>query len=341
MVGSHLSVSGIPVSAGEELAARLSSAGWMVICTSRKPGRLARLSDMLLTTWQRRREYSVAHVDVFSGLAFVWAEVVCLALRGLGKPYVLTLHGGNLPSFARRWPRRVSRLLRGASAVTVPSRYLLEQMQPYRRDLQLVPNAVDSMRYGFRVRSRARPHLVWLRSFHQIYNPALAVDVVARIAEVEPEAQLIMVGPDKGDGSLQVALERAAALDMRDRITFTGGVPRTDVPRWLHRGDIFLNTATVDNAPVSLIEAMAAGLCIVSTRVGGVAHLVEDGEEALLVPPGDAAAMTGAVQRVLAEPSLAERLSRNGARKASRFDWGTILPQWESLLQAAAGARPR
>src|SRR4051794_33671729 len=106
---------------GEDLACLIPEAGWSTITTSPRRDRLGRLHDMLRTAWTRRHEYSVAHVDVYSGAAFLWAEAVCLALRGAGKPFVLTLHGGNLPAFARRWPRRVRRLLGAAAAVTTPS----------------------------------------------------------------------------------------------------------------------------------------------------------------------------------------------------------------------------
>src|SRR4051812_20778892 len=80
----------------EELALRLSAEGMKVITTSRKLARLPRLLDMVRTACSRRAEYDFAHVAVFSGAAFIWAEATCAVLRKLGKPYALTLHGGNL-----------------------------------------------------------------------------------------------------------------------------------------------------------------------------------------------------------------------------------------------------
>jgi glycosyltransferase involved in cell wall biosynthesis len=315
-----------------DFAARLGSAGWAVLTTSHKFGRLARLSDMLSTVWRRRRDYEVAHVDVFSGAAFVWAEAVCRSLRLLRKPYVLTLHGGGLPEFSRRWPGRVSTLLGSAAAVTTPSRYLLEQMSPYRRGLRLYPNPVDLSAYEFRARRRPEPRLVWLRAFSRIYNPALAPRVLALVASRFPAARLTMVGRDKEDGSLQETRRAAKEHGVGDRITFTGGVEKASVPGLLNGGDIFLNTTNVDNTPVSVLEAMACGMCVVSTNVGGIPYLLEDGKDSLLVPPGDAEAMAAAVLRILTEPGLAERLSRAARAKAEQFDWAAVLPRWERLL---------
>src|SRR4029077_10781891 len=117
------------------LAGALKSAGWSVLTTSDRRDRFSRLLDFLLTVWRQRHRYGVAQVDVYSGLAFVWAELVCWVLRLAGRPYVLTLHGGNLPVFAQRSGKRVRRLLRSASVVTTPSAYLLEQMRQYREEL--------------------------------------------------------------------------------------------------------------------------------------------------------------------------------------------------------------
>jgi glycosyltransferase involved in cell wall biosynthesis len=117
-------------------------------------------------------------------------------------------------------------------------------------------------------------------------------------------------------------------------------VPKTQVPTVLNSGDIFLNTANVDNTPVSVIEAMACGLCVVSTNIGGLPHLLADEQDSLLVQPDDQAVMATAVSRILRETGLAQRLSRNARAKAEQFDWSNILPQWETLLMETAAAGP-
>jgi glycosyltransferase involved in cell wall biosynthesis len=336
IVGNFLSADRITRFVCEDLAARLSAGGWEVLTASAKVNRARRVFDMAATAWSRRRDYAVAQIDVYSGPAFLWAEVVCWVLRRARKPYVLTLHGGQLPEFAARWPNRVRRLLRSAAAVTSPSRYLRERLEPLGVTIRLLPNPIEADRYPFRERGPVRPQLVWLRAFHRIYNPTLGPRVLSMLALDFPEARLRMIGPDKGDGSRDDTRRAAADLGVSDRIEFTGGVAKTDVPAALSRGDVFLNTTNVDNTPVSVLEAMACGLCVVSTNVGGLPYLLDDGTTALLVPPGDAAAMADAVRRLLGDPELARRLSRNGRAMAETFAWGVILPKWESLLRDAA-----
>lgn len=337
LVGNHLSGAGMSRAVGEDLAEQLVGADWRVLTTSTKPGRIARLVDMVLTTWRYRQQYAVAQVDVFSGSAFVWAEVVTQLLHWLGKPYLLTLHGGNLPSFAQKWPGRVTRLLRGAKRVTVPSRFLLEQMRSYGQDLLLLPNPIDLASYEFCPRPRPRPHLIWLRAFHAIYNPSLAVQVLADLLPDFPSAQLTMIGPDKQDGSLSQTQELSRQLGVSDHLQIVGRVPKADVPLWLNKGDIFLNTTHIDNTPISVMEAMACGLCVVSTNVGGIPYLLTHEQDALLVPPDDAPAMSVMIKRLLNEPALAEKLSRGGHHTVRQMDWSVILPQWNALLQEVMG----
>lgn len=101
----------------EDLAERLSECGWNVLTASARATRLSRTVDMVRTAWNSRRDYRIAQVEVYSGKAFVWAEAVCFTLRLARKPYVLTLHGGCLPTFAARNARRVRRLLSSARVI--------------------------------------------------------------------------------------------------------------------------------------------------------------------------------------------------------------------------------
>lgn len=316
-----------------QLVSKLTGRGWNIISTSSRSHRLARALDMCFTVWRVRRRYDVAQIDVFSTSAFMWAEAVAGVLHLLGKPFILTLHGGNLPQRARRNPGRVRRLLASAAAVTTPSRYLLEQMTPYRANILLLPYGLDLNGYCPRLPEQpVQPRLVWLRTFHRGYNPMLAAQVVDRLRHEWPDIQLTMVGPDKGDGAFAEFQRFVAEKGLEGHVTCAGGVPKAEVPSWLQRGDIFLNTTTAESFGVSVMEAGAMGLCIVTTNVGELSYLWTDGEDALLVPPDDPAAMAAAVRRILTEPELAARLSRNARRKAEQFDWAAILPQWEQLL---------
>lgn len=314
-----------------DLAQRLERLGWRVKVTARHPSRLLRFGQLLLQTWQQAPLCDVACVDVFSGSAFLWAEAACAILRRAAKPYALTLHGGNLPAFSRQHPARVKKLLASAATVTCPSRYLATELGHFRPELKLIPNGIDLSSYQTREPRPPFHHLIWLRAFHDIYNPVMAVEVLAKLLRTQ-DLKLTMVGPDKGDGSLQKTREMARKLGIIHAVNFSGAIPKEKVPAALAKAHVFLNTTNFDNTPVSIIEALACGLPVVSTNVGGIPYLLENGNNALLIPPDNVDEMVAALGRLLENPELAAQLSRNGRKLAEAFDWSVVLPQWQRLL---------
>jgi glycosyltransferase involved in cell wall biosynthesis len=141
-----------------------------------------------------------------------------------------------------------------------------------------------------------------------------------------------MMGPDKRDGSLDSTLQLASRLGVREQIVVPGAVDGSDVPLRLASGDIFLNTSNVDNTPVSVLEAMACGLCVISTDVGGMRYLIEDGTDGLLVPHGNGEAMAAAIRLLISDRGLAAHISANARRKALRYDSSVVIPVWERLF---------
>lgn len=331
-VGNFLSARGYTVQFVEELSDRLEQDGWHIIRASDQVNKVSRLASILSRIFVNRKNFDAAHITVYSGAAFVWAEAAAGMLRVLRKPVVLSLHGGNLPSFAERWPGRVSRLLNSADLVIAPSGYMRNAMLKFRKDILLIANPVDTRLFAYRHRENVRPRLVWLRSFHETYNPTLAAQVLSLLVREFPDMTLTMAGPDKGDGSFQRVKETARELGVERNIVFTGRLDNKEVPGFLSNADIFVNTTNVDNTPISVLEAMACGLCVVTTNVGGIPYLLEDENEALLVERNDPASMAGAIRRIVTEPDLARRLSQHARRKAEQCDWQKVLHEWKRVF---------
>jgi 2-deoxystreptamine N-acetyl-D-glucosaminyltransferase/2-deoxystreptamine glucosyltransferase len=123
-----------------------------------------------------------------------------------------------------------------------------------------------------------------------------------------------------GDGPDRPALQRRAQT-FGGRVHFAGFVPHTTVPAVLQHADLLVLPSLYEDLSSVLIEAMAAGLPVVATRVGGTADLVHDGVNGLLVPPGDPAALAAAVSAVLADPAAAARLAAAARRTAAGYAW--------------------
>ena len=334
LIGNHLAGLNLNPTIIEELGIRLFCNRWLIFKASSKRNKFFRLLDMLLTTFLKRRFYHSALLEVYSGLAFTWSFLCGGLLFILNKPFLLVLHGGNLPKFANTYPYFVKKLFSWAKEIYSPSPYLKEKLSSFHPNIKIIPNPIEIEKYEFRPRNQISPKLVWLRAFHEIYNPTLIPKVLSILINKQYKGlEILMVGPDKGDKSLQKMVLLSEQLKVDQSIKIVPGVPKDQVPLYLNWGDIFINTANVDNTPVSVIEAMACGLCIVSTNVGGIPYLLEHEVDSLLVPPDDPKAMAAAVQRVINEPELASRLSNNARKKAEQFDWSVILPQWEKVFE--------
>ncbi len=332
LIGNFLSSSLGTRGISEDLRVQLIKQGWTVYYASEKTNKFARLADMLWVIYKNRNQYQAVNIDVFSGPSFIWAEASAILLNLLNKTFNLTLHGGNLAVFCSHHPIRVTRLLRNAFHVTTPSKFLKKEFQNVRSDIQWIPNGIHLRQYAPNNRTNTNPRLVWLRAFHEIYNPKMAVEVLAHLISENHNCSMIMIGPDKNDGSYKAAVETAKRENVLDRIEFVGAVKKSDVPIWLNKGDIFLNTTRIESFGVSVIEAAACGLPIVTTDAGELPYLWENEVDALIVPSGNSEAMASSVQRILNEPGLAQRLLQNARRKAERFDWSIVMPQWEKLL---------
>jgi len=336
-IGSHIPKSRKYVGSGETIANNLSDRGWSIILSSRKEKKLPRLLDMMWTIFSRQNAYHIAIVDVFSGLSFYWAYITGLLLKLLNRPFLLVLRGGALPEFSKSHKKIITSLFSWALKVISPSAYLREKLFVFRDDIELIPNGLAINRYSYSERRASLNRLIWLRAFHEIYNPSLLLDVIDVLISDGHNLSCTMIGPDRGDSSLQDALQKIDSRNLNRYIDIIPGIEKFEVPAYLSEADIFLNTTNVDNTPVSVIEAMACGLCIVSTNVGGIPYLLEDGVDAMLVPPEDPQAMANAVKRILADPQLAAALSANARKKAESFSWERVLPMWEALFHEILG----
>ena len=332
MIGNYLTSPRHNKNVWQALAEQLPSMGWDVLVTSTKESQILRLLDMLTTIVIKRHQYDLAQIDVFSGKAFIYAECCARLVKLFKKPVLLTLHGGGLPSFASHHPKRVANLLSLATVVVTPSPFLQQSLHKYHGQIKVIPNGIDISAISYKDRNSFSPKLIWVRAFHQTYNPELAVRVLARMKMNYPNTQLTMVGPDKGDGSLQAVDSLAKKLGVDDHLNILPAVPYEEVPSLLDQADIFINTTNYDTAPRSLLEAMAAGVCVVSTNVGGIPWMITNFEDGLLVPPEDEVAMVDGIKSLLEDPEFARRISHNARRTAERHDWSSVILEWDDLF---------
>ncbi len=333
-VDNFLTGHGHTPTTGTTLVKLFRDEGYDVIQTSSKHNKLARLADMLATIISHRSN-SVVLIAVYSTSAFYFAYACTLVCRLFYIPYIPCLHGGNLPQRITQSPG-LSKAVFSHSFINVAvSGYLQKSMTDNGWKSMVIPNNINLAAYPFKARAICKPNILWVRSFHSIYNPLLAIRIVHTLKNKYPDATLTMVGPDK-DGSMEKCKALVNELNLEQNVQFTGLLTRDEWIQVSASHDIFINTTNFDNLPVSVVEAMALGMITISTNVGGVPYLIDDFENGLLVAAGDEEAFVAAIENVLQNAVLALKLSEGARKKAEQFDWAVIKVVWNNLLNTVS-----
>lgn len=329
-IGNKLHKHGFNKTAIETLGVFLADEGYTLAYTSDKENQLVRLLDMMLTTFLKARKADYILIDTYSTSSFWYAFFCSQIARLLQTKYIPILHGGDLPNRLKRSPYLSKLIFKNAYINVAPSTYLLEKFKESGfENVVFIPNAIQLQEYEFKNRIKMRPKLLWVRSFAAIYNPIMAVEVFKMVKEKYPEATLTMVGPDK-DGSLQTTKHYAASLNLK--VNFTGKLSKKEWTDLAKEHAIFINTTHFDNTPVSIIEAMALGLPVVTTNVGGIPYMLTHAKNALLVADNDSKAMAEAIEALLTDEALVQKLTSNAKLLVRTMDWHAVRLQWKDLL---------
>ncbi len=172
--------------------------------------------------------------------------------------------------------------------------------------------------------------MLYVRSFAKIYNPTLAIEVLKELKEKYPEATLCMIGPDK-DGTLKEVQQLIEKYELHDSVEITGVLSKEEWHKKSEKFDIFINTTNVDNTPISVIEAMALGLPVISTNVGGLPYLIDDNKDGVLVDKEQPSLMVSQIDKTIKGNNTL--LALNARSKIENFDWSIVRNQWLKLLK--------
>jgi len=283
---------------------------------------------------RRLPQADVVHVFSASYWSFLLAPTPAILLAWAFKtPVILHYHSGEAEDHLSR-SRVATRIAGMAHVVAVPSAYLAQVFSAHGLSAVVIPNHVDPEEYRHCERTD-RPQVVLSnRNFEALYNVGGLLDAFRTIQACHPDAQLVVAGSGSQEASL-----KALASDL-DNVRFVGSVEPSEMGNLLDSADLYLNASLIDNMPMSILEAFACGLPVVSSDAGGIPHIIEHGRNGLLAPAGDAEALAREAMRVFADPALGASLASEarsdcvelyGARRA--------LAAWEGLYEEALRSR--
>ena len=330
-IGNKLSNKGKTVTSIETLGKFLENEGFTVKTASSKTNKVFRLIDMLYHVVKYRKQTHFVLIDTYSTSNFYYAFFVSQLCRFLKLKYIPVLRGGNLPNRLKSHPKLSKKIFNGAYKNVAPSKYIQSHFEAFGySNIVCIPNSIEIKNYPFKSRNFDKVKLLWVRSFSKIYNPLLAIKVLKALKDGNIEAELCMVGPDN-DGSLEAARNYAKKLNLD--VTFTGKLEKKAWVSLSKNYNIFINTTNFDNMPVSVIEAMALGLPVVSTNVGGISFLITNNDNAILVTPNNVEAFVKAIKKIKNQLEKTNNIITSARKKAEQFDWDIIKNQWIKLLK--------
>lgn len=330
-IGNQLSRHGLSVTSIETLGGLLYAEGYQMHYASSKLNKIARFLDMIITTVRLRNKVDYILIDTYSTSNFWYAFAISQIARFFTIPYIPILRGGDLPRRLEHSPVWCNMIFKNAYQNIAPSKYLFTAFttKGY-ENIILLPNTIELKHYTFKERNVFEPKLLWVRALQDIYNPKMAIDVLHLIQKKMPEATLCMVG---GEKNISINQMKLYAEEKGVTVTFTGRLPKTEWIALAKEYDFFINTTNFDNTPVSVMEAMALGLPVVSTDVGGVPALIQHQENGILVSPKDAEAMAQEILSLMENPSRAILLAQSARSLSQTFDWEIVKKNWFQLLK--------
>ncbi|MBD9638705.1 NAD(P)(+) transhydrogenase (Re/Si-specific) subunit beta [Ensifer sp. ENS07] len=254
-----------------------------------------------------------------------------VATRGLGLPVIVSERNNPaVQPFGPLWKWLQLRLYPRAFALVTMTKGALDYFSPeVRRHGRVIPNAIN-LPAGWENR-RGNKMLTAVGRLTRQKGFDLLLEAFARIADTHPDWKLVIWG--EGEGRTELEAQRDA-LGLRDRVEMPGLTAKPGL--WLETADAFVLSSRYEGWGIVLLEAMAAGLPVVSFACDwGPTDMIADGEDGILVPNGDIAALADALSNLMADEALRARLAANAEANVRRYDAAHILSQWDAVALSA------
>jgi glycosyltransferase involved in cell wall biosynthesis len=295
---------------------------------------LFRLLPYLWRIWRLAGSSDVIHLMANSGWSWQLFAAPVIWIGWLrGTPVVVNYRGGEAREYLAASARWVKPSIGRAARLVVPSGFLQQVFGELGLSCVIIPNIIDLD--TFHPAPEPPPDtaftLVITRNLEPIYGLDTAIRAFAIARKAFPDIQLKIAGSGPQGGELESLVEH---LGLSGAVIFLGRLERADIVALYHGAHAMVNPSRVDNMPNSVLEALACGLPVISTNVGGVPYIVQDGQTAVLVDPDNERQMADAIVELCRDSRLRHRLRENGCRAVAQYAWDEVRPQWLALYSA-------
>jgi glycosyltransferase involved in cell wall biosynthesis len=278
---------------------------------------VVRLFFYLIVLMKTLRGVDLIHILSNSYLSFFLYSVPAVIIANLYScKVVVNYRGGLAEEFLKKYGWAAFYFFKKADAIIVPSGFLMKVFKEYGFMADIVPNIVDLDQFFFQGNTHVQHgnavNLLVVRNFEKIYNIGCAIRAFQRVQKEYPQTRLILVG----EGSQEYALKQMVTEMKIKNVEFTGRLQNQQLPNIYKKASVVLNPSDADNLPISVLEAFAAGIPVVSTNVGGIPYLIKDGFTGLLVNKDDDKGMSQRVLNLMKDSDFYREIVENGKKEA-------------------------
>lgn len=267
----------------------------------------------------KTRKYDILHIHACSYWGMVPAVFGVLAGKLWRKRIIITYHGGEAKEYFAKHASFVRKWLARANEVIVLSGFLKEIFDQHHIPCLVIPNIVVLRPQQKRTTTIA-PKFISIRHLESLYNIPCILRAHEQVLKHYPEATLDILG----QGSMRAELEAYVEEHNLTGVRFIGQVPNSEIYNYFANASIMLSAPKIDNMPVSLLEAMNAGLLVISSRVGGVPYMIEDGKTGLLFESDDANDMAAKMLWALEHPQEVNTIIIAAQKEVQKYSWENV-----------------
>lgn len=320
-----------PVNVDLNIANVLQANGVPTLAVSLKRGRLWHTIYCILKMIKEWRQYDIMILPLFGTRnSVLWYRIISWFATILRKKTITIVRGGSIVDRIKEKGNLFIPILEKANTIVTPSLFFQHIFKEKKIESTVIENPITLGKYTFHHKNSIRPRLIWMRTFHDIYNPLMAIDVAAQLVKKYPDFKMVMAGGDKGllDACKKAAFENVGS----NCISFPGYINLQQKNELATDYDIYICTNKVDNAPFSFIEFMAMGVPIVSVPVGGIPYLITHQSNGLLCSDTSVKEMVNQISRLIENPTLASKITAQAYQYVQAYDEAIVAAKWKMLL---------
>jgi glycosyltransferase involved in cell wall biosynthesis len=293
-------------------------------------GSIIKRIGLFFLSWKTFKNTDIIHIHCCSNFGGFFPAILGVTLgRLLRKKIIITYHGGGAENFISKNKLLVLPFLRKADHLIVLSDFLEKVFLKFKLQAKVIPNVFISEKNDTLRKTEIQARLISTRALNKLYNIDLIIVAFAKIQKTIPNASLTILG----DGTEKKNLMKKCLKETIPNVHFIGKIPNTKVKSFLQKNDILISAPSIDNFPISILEAFENELLVISSNVGGVPFLIKNYENGLLFESGNVNDLVKMIKFAIQDKENSLKMIEKAKIRLEDFSWEANCDKFYSIYK--------